>query len=65
MVVGGELTTSFDPIAKLISATNKANSSANMNVTVDERGVVFDGNTIAFKEFKDCYGKVIDQSKLN
>ena len=27
--------------------------------------VVWDFCTIAFKEFKDCYGKVIDSSKLN
>lgn len=53
VVVGGELTATFDPVAKLISATNKANASANMNVTVDERGVLFDGNTITFKELKE------------
>ena len=51
-IMGNAFTTTFNPLENLIKATNNG-SSADMNISIDERGVMYSGNPIAFKELKE------------
>ena len=54
VVAGSEFTATFDPVALLITATNRYNSTVNMHLSsFDERGAYYDGGPVTFKELKE------------
>lgn len=50
VITGSEFTTSFEPLDLLIKITNKKGSKSNLKIEIDERGVLYSGSIVTFKE---------------
>lgn len=50
VITGSEFTTNFNPEALLIEVTDKRTNNLVLPITISERGVIYDKNTIVFKE---------------
>lgn len=50
VITGSEFTASLDPAALLMDITNKSGHNLVFPISIEERGVIYDKNTIVFKE---------------
>lgn len=52
IIEGSEFETEFSPIENLLKITNKLNKSLDLNISIDETGVIYNNNNIILKELK-------------